>query len=96
MSRRREAMRRLGAAPFCPKCGRSLPEVSPYQDAVCWSCHEKDVRARIGAAESALAVIEADRPSEGSYRDACAAMQDDVSAALEDWPMGNGIVGQRH
>jgi len=89
-------MCRLGAAPLCPGCRAPLPQLSPYQDPVCIPCATKSALARVGDVEREIAVIQTDRPSSGSYRDACAAMQDDVNAALEDWPMGNGIVGHRY
>jgi hypothetical protein len=73
-----------------------MPRLSEWQDPVCMPCVTKSALARVGAMEREIAVIQTDRSSSGSYRDACAAMQDDVAAALEDWPMGNGVVGHRY
>jgi transposase-like protein len=94
MGRARDAMVRLGA-PLCPICRRRAEKWivrtrDPSERPVCEDCfyrREKEEAERLERLhESRLAridaVYDADRTSSQSYRQACAAMHDDVTDML--------------
>lgn len=95
VNRRREIMRRLGAVKHCG-CGVEIPFESP--DA-CPDCHHKNKMARIKQEANEFdryAAVEATRwYTSESYKEACAAMEEDVAAALGSWQIGNGVRGPR-
>lgn len=99
MERRRDALRRLGAPRRCTDC---LGVLRPREGDRCGRCQGRAelalIREETGRLEREVAVLQQNRPSSSAYREACAAMQDDVDAALGawKWPMGNGILGPRY
>jgi len=90
-------MRRLGSTPLCTECGSPRAwEGGPLCPECLRGKENREHQMVMSRLHGELAVLQTDRPSDGSYRHACAAMEEDVAAALEDWPMGNGILGPRY
>jgi len=98
MDRRSDAIRRLGGPARCTACG-SRPHGEHGRGLVngrCSDCHLSEVQQIQNRVDRRLALHDTSRAGDPGYRQACEAMEADVAAALDDWPMGNGIIGPRY